>query len=79
MNEQVYFLETTWYFPDGDNCYEEIDRQIGPISLFEALEYLRGFLNNHPNAFHEDSDVGIIEVSDDISEHQQKSARIETA
>ena len=76
-----YFLESTWHYPENDDCYETIETTIGPVPLTEALRYMIDWLEKHPMAHTESSMVVegecVMECCDDISDDGQHSARIE--
>jgi len=78
-----YFVASTWYYPDNDDCYEEIDQELGPMALPEVSAHMHTWLVQHPDAFIEGAGdcVGIrmtmLECSDTIKDKKQSSARIE--
>ena len=77
MQDQYFFITATWYYPDGVNCYEEIDSTTGPVALLDTLDMMLKWLKGHPMAFVEEGGAGILECSDDICGTMQQCARIE--
>ena len=82
QNDHYRFLETVWHFPPDGDCYETIYFGAHRITIADALRYMIAWVKKHPNAGPEEgfcphNAMCVMEMSDDICDNSQYSARIE--
>lgn len=83
MEPGYYFVKTVWHYPGEDvDCYETIAERLGPMTLVQAIDGMKAWLEQHPSSEPEDGFVMtkgmcVMECCDDVVDEEQQSARIE--